>query len=400
MAPTPPAASNGSRIATWVLDSLSSGIIAIDAKGAVATFNRSAQRILGCPAGDFRASRGRDCREVLAAQPAVARLLIDSLATHSALGRAELVLNGVSGRPPIAVGLTLSPIRDPAGAIVGSAMVFRDLTALEGAGEQQQLRDRLAALGEMAAGLAHEIRNPLASMEVIAGLLERRLRDRPEETAMLVELRQELKGLADTVTDCLDFVRPVVLARDPVKPVELMESALATARSRIAFAGTIEREYIEPLDEFIGDRAQLRAVLVNLIVNAFESMAGATKSGMQLSLGLYSRAADRSGEAIRIRSDGRADARDEMATRELVMTVADTGPGVAVEIGEKIFYPFFTTKQRGSGVGLALAQKIVGGHGGRLCLDTRDSGGCQFRVHVPIGAGESDSAERCSEANP
>ena len=82
------------------------------------------------------------------------------------------------------------------------------------------------------------------------------------------------------------------------------------------------------------------------------------------------------------------------------MTVADTGPGVAVEIGEKIFYPFFTTKQRGSGVGLALAQKIVGGHGGRLCLDTRDSGGCQFRVHVPIGAGESDSAERCSEANP
>jgi nitrogen-specific signal transduction histidine kinase len=274
-------------------------------------------------------------------------------------------------------------------------MIFRDLTPVERAGEQERLRDRLAALGEMAAGLAHEIRNPLAGMEVIAGLLKRRLRDRPDEQALLIELTSELRALADTVADCLDFVRPLALVRAPVHPLELMESALALARSRVAFVGAIERDYAQTLPELVADADRLRAVLGNLIVNAFEAMAERPeRTEARLTLGLHTRVSDRSGTSVRVDAEEGAGGEDA-PTRELVMSVSDTGPGVPVGLEEKVFYPFFTTKQRGSGVGLALAQKIVACHGGAVHLES-DTEGCTLHVFLPID--ERGAAEHRSDA--
>lgn len=413
--------------ASWILGSLSSGVVAVDQDGTVVLLNEGARRVLGCR--DGAPGAGRPCREVFAQQPAVARLLHDALAGRSALSRAELVLDGAPGAAPGlggTIGFTLSSVRDRHGRVRGAAMIFRDLTPFERSSEQERLRERLAALGQMAAGLAHEIRNPLAGMEVLAGLLRRRLPEGSEDRELVVELLGELRKLADTVTASLEFVRPLAIARGPVDAVELLENALSVATSRVPFEGAVDRAYADDLPPLSADADLLRVVVTNLIVNALEAMASGGPSA-RLALAVECRPAGESAAAIRVRTDGttavsdfpphRASARVDAverpgtdssisgdspfppgglsagaasagaapeAAREIMLSVADSGPGIAPELKERIFYPFFTTKERGSGVGLALAQKIAASHGGALELDPDGAPGARFRLRLPV----------------
>ncbi len=369
---------------TWILGSLTSGVVGIDGDGAVVTFNTGAQRILGCPKGEARAALGKDCREVLEAQPEVARLLIETRDRRTTLSRAELALDGSDGRPPGTIGFTLFPVHDADDEPCGAAMIFRDLAPIERLDEQERLRERLTALGQMAAGLAHEIRNPLAGMEVLAGLLKRRLASRPEEQALVTELGAELRSLADTVRASLDFVRPIALERGPVDLVELLEDSLAVARTRLAWGGRVERDYDDAPPRFHGDAQQLRTVFTNLIVNALESMDGndgARES--RLRLVLQTRGSGEVDGSPPPGGDGRG-----AGAREVVVGVSDSGPGIPAELHEKIFYPFFTTKQRGSGVGLATVQKIVATHGGGVELDSQPGEGSTFRLRFPLESGD------------
>jgi signal transduction histidine kinase len=146
----------------------------------------------------------------------------------------------------------------------------------------------------------------------------------------------------------------------------------------------IERAFDEELPQLNADVDQLRAVVTNLILNAMEAMDGEGEdSEKRLVLGLNHLVTPPIDRSVRVGVDGRA-ASDAVARQEIVITVSDTGPGVPNELKEKIFYPFFTTKQSGSGVGLATAQKIVAGHGGALELDSEAGRGCSFRVRIPI----------------
>lgn len=362
------------RFSGWLVDSMRSGLVAIDRSGLVAAVNPAARRLLGVPADAV----GRPCREVLGGRPEMVRLLESALDGRQRPSRAELTLAALDGGRPCTLGFTLDAVRDVAGGIRGAVFVFRDLTPFERQDEQERLRDRLAALGQMAAGLAHELRNPLAGMEVLAGLLKRRLAEMPEEQALLAELTHELRVLSRTVTESLEFVRPVRLDRKPVDPVELLEESLALARSRVPFRGAIERAYDEELPLLMADAEQLRAVHTNLIVNALESMAGCERAGgHRLLLGLRVRPqpasalADGSGESPSVAS-------------ELEISVSDTGEGVGPELRERVFHPFFTTKESGSGVGLAHAQKVVAGHGGGIELEGAPGEGAVFRVLLPL----------------
>jgi len=363
---------------------MSSGVVAIDAHGAVVMLNPGAQRILGCPQGEPRAAFGKHCREVLAAQPAVAQLLLDTLDGRQALSRAELALECVQGQFENMIGFTLTPVRDSDGSVCAAAIIFRDLTPLERMGEQERLRERLAALGQMAAGLAHEIRNPLASMEVVAGLLKRRMADHSDECSLVGELQGELRRLAQTVTDCLDFVRPISPERGPVDPETLVDESLATALARFSFDGAINRAFDEELSELSVDLEQMRAVVTNLIVNALEAMEGDNGGRpKRLGLGLTQIETPTVDRPLRVGAVGRV-AEEEVPRRELVIRISDTGPGVSGDLREKIFYPFFTTKQSGSGVGLASAQKIVASHGGSLELEMGRCSGCSFAIRLRV----------------
>jgi nitrogen-specific signal transduction histidine kinase len=203
-------------------------------------------------------------------------------------------------------------------------------------------------------------------MEVVAGLLRRRLDSDPEARALVGELLGELRCVAATVTASLDFVRPVVLERARVAPAALVEEALATARARVPFEGRIDRDYAAALPECCADRERLRGAVAELIVNALESMRGCA-GAMRLALGIAVRRSAPSGEA----------------PPELVVAVTDSGPGIAPELREKVFTPFFTTKERGSGVGLAQVMKIAAAHGGTLELDGLP-GACTFRLRLPL----------------
>ncbi len=363
---------------------MSSGVVAIDAQGAVVMLNPGAQRILGCPKDEPGEAIGKHCLDALDAQPTVARLLLDTLYGRAALSRAELVLEGAQGRLESTIGFTLTPVRDSSGEVCGAAIIFRDLTPFERMDEQERLRERLAALGQMAAGLAHEIRNPLAGMEVMTGLLKRRLKDRVEDQSLVGQLQDELRSLARTVTDCLDFVRPISPERGPVDLGVLVSESLETCLTRIPFDGAIDRAFEEELPPVRVDSDQLRVVLTNLILNALEAMdddnGGRAK---RLGLGLTHVVRSPVDRSVRVEVDGTA-ALDDVPRQELVITVSDTGPGVTSELREKIFYPFFSTKQGGSGVGLATAQKIVASHGGTLELDAGWDTGCSFRLHLPV----------------
>jgi nitrogen-specific signal transduction histidine kinase len=342
-----------------VLESMSSGVVTIDAAGRLVSANAAARLILGL--SDADAARGASCRQVFRSHPALAHLLAVGLERAGPISRAELVLEQAGGGPACTLGFTLCPVRDPQGRLRGAALIFRDLAPIERRDEQQQLRERLAALGQVAAGLAHEIRNPLAGMQVVAGLLRRRLADRPEEQALVAELIGELRVVADTVTASLEFVRPVEPLYTAVDPVGALEDALDAARKRVGFEGSIERAFEDGVPALRADPEQLRTLLTNLIANAFEAMAEGGTQRPRLRLALRGHRG-----------------------RELEITVADSGPGVPPGLREKIFYPFFTTRRRGSGVGLAAVQKIAASHGGSLELESREGEGASFRVRLPL----------------
>jgi signal transduction histidine kinase len=346
--------------ARWLVGSLRTGLLAIDARGAVVALSPEAARIL-CLSAAGPGVLGLPCRELLREQPEIAALLEGGLDGRERPSRAELRLLPAGGREPFTIGYTLLAVRDEQGRVRGAAIVFRDLTPFERMDEQARLRERLQALGQMAAGLAHEMRNPLASMEVLAGLLKRLLVGRADELELLEELIGELHCLAATVTASLDFVRPVPIQREEVDPAALLEDALVRARSRVPFRGRIERRVAPGVGRFLADPERLLAALTHLLVNALQAMAETERRDHVL--------------------DVQIDTEDEEGG--LLISVSDTGPGVPEDLRERIFYPFFTTREQGSGVGLAEAQKAVAGHGGCIEVEGRPAGGATFRVHLP-----------------
>lgn len=370
-------------LAGWLLDSLRSGVVAIDAGGVVTAFNPAAQRILGVPLGDLGSALGGDFREVLAERPQVIALLEDALDGLERPTRAELVLPERPGAPEAVIGFTLLAVRDGDDALQGAAIQFRDLSAFERDDEQALLRDRLAALGEMAAGLAHELRNPLAGMELMAGLLGRRLPEGGEEHALVLDLMAQLRVVARTLDETLEFVRPVAPEPHDVEPAALLDLAVDRALARQPFPGKVDRAYEPGAPCVQGDPEQLLVAVTDLVVNALEAMGEEASGTPRLALGIRAESRPHPQPAVRVEGDRLPAGSDARARSEVVLSIADSGPGVPRELRERIFYPFFTTKDAGSGVGLAKAQKIVTSHGGSIELDSRPGRGATFRVRLP-----------------
>ena len=365
--------------AARVWEHSTSGVCAVDANGSLVMINAAARRTLGGACAS--AQLGTPCEQALADYPTLARLLREALAGRPALSRAELCAERADGERRV-LGLSLTSLPDAAGAIGGAAVVFRDLTPIERSGERERLQQRLAALGEMAAGLAHELRNPIAGMEVLAGLLQRRLHGDPEALGLVIDLRGQLRQLTGTVTASLDYLRPVALRREPVEITLLAEEGLVLGLARAPQPACIDRQYRTPLPVLEVDRQLLGVALVNLIVNACEAMADARARESRLVLSIDVGPAPELTRAVRL--DREAGER-AITSRELRIAVGDTGPGVPEEIRDRIFDPFFTTRASGSGIGLANVQKIVHAHGGSLSLQSSDLGSV-FCIHLPLSA--------------
>jgi two-component system nitrogen regulation sensor histidine kinase GlnL len=279
------------------------------------------------------------------------------------------------------IGFTLSLVPGEDGDPMGAAIFFKDLTHVEHKEEQERLRDRLAALGQMAANLAHEIRNPLAAIEVSCSLLKRRLPAEAGGRDLLDKIIAEVRRLNRTITSSLEFVRPLSLALAPARIEPVLDEALNVASGRVGRPGIrIERRYADVVPPCLMDRGQLRQVFENILLNAMEAMGEHGVLTVETSLTEAPAAA-----SIPYRPAGGAPGDPWQAfDRYLTVRVGDTGPGIAEEHRDKLFYPFFTTKKQGSGVGLSMAKKIVDSHRGLIDVDSRPGAGAVFTVRIPM----------------
>jgi signal transduction histidine kinase len=226
-------------------------------------------------------------------------------------------------------------------------------------------QSRLAAMGEMAAMLAHEVRNPLGAMELFTGLLLQDLRDRPEARRLAEQVARGIVDLNHLVTNLLEFTRTQRPRKAPVDCCALLEDALrATADLLTTNRVTLVRRYAGPAVVAIADEHLLRPVLQNLIRNAVQAM----ESGGTLT--------------VRARAGRRA----------VRLAVTDTGPGVPAAVREEIFRPFFTTRAKGTGLGLTVARSLVVAMEGRLGLQSAPGRGATFVVRLPAESREEERA--------
>jgi len=352
------------------------GVLAVDRDQRLVLANRVALEILTI---ERPPAAGTPVREALVRHPELVRLFGECFDMRTLPNRAELELE-----PGKSIGFTMSFVPGAGDRPRGAALFFKDLTHIEHRAEQERLRDRLAALGEMAASMAHEIRNPLTSIGVSCSLLERRLAaagaadERSRD--LLGKIAAEVRRLNERVTSSLEYVKPVTLDLDvaPLPPV--LEEALAVARQRAGGAGVeVVRSWPADLPPMLMDRARLRQVFENLFLNAFE--ATGERGTIRVEAGV--RPVEGVASAPDPEGPGAGDPFQRF-DRLVEVRVSDTGPGLDEARRSRIFHPFYTTKKQGSGVGLATAKKIVTSHRGRIDVDDAPEGGARFTVRLPV----------------
>jgi signal transduction histidine kinase len=347
----------------YIVSGMRNGVLAYTREGTLALINDEAYRIFDLEPKET--DLGRPVAEVLRAHPEVVRVLNSVFDLHLLPNRVELRLRP-SGK---VIGYTMALVRDDAGEVVGAAMFFKDLTRVEQLEERERLRDRLAAVGEMAAAIAHEVKNPLAGIEVMAGLLRRKIPDAPDAQTLLTDIISEAKMANAIVQEVLEFVRPMRLQVERTGVAEAVQSAVQLADSK-ARRGEINIEIDVPagLPEIQGDQHQLTQLFTNLLMNAYEAMNGSGRVTVKADM---------------VRMGDGAEGREAV-----LVELADEGPGMPQDVAEHVFDPFFTTKPQGSGLGLAIVRKIVDAHDGTIDLRTAPGRGTMIRVTLPVTGSE------------
>lgn len=246
--------------------------------------------------------------------------------------------------------------------------------------EQLRRSRQLAALGQMAAGIAHEIRNPLASIRLYASLLAEDLTDRPDSNRLAQQIARAVRDLDAVVGDVLNFARELKIRKAPAGVSALFDQAVESCRGLLHDSSVVvDRDYESEaqLPPLHADATLLSQALVNLVRNAIEAMAGTGRLTLRASL--------EGAEAQSDEVDG-SFGTDPM----LRLVVDDTGPGIPPEIIERIFNPFFTTRHTGTGLGLAIVHRIVDAHGGDIHVGRNRAGGASIALRLPADAESSD----------
>ena len=261
----------------------------------------------------------------------------------------------------VPLALSVTPILDESHNCRGAVIILRDLTEIKLLEEKVRRSEKLAAIGKLAAAVAHEIRNPLSSIRGFAQYLRNTLKDKPREKEYAETIVSEVDRINRVVTDLLTFARPMEADLAPTDVTELIERTVrlvqADARSRnIGIQMSLSDLSIVPLDT-----NQMTQAILNLLLNSLQAVS----SGGHIEVG----------------------AELDPSVSRLNLWVEDDGPGISREQNEKIFDPFFTTREKGTGLGLAIVHKIVENHNGEINLQSPPHGkarGCRFTISIPV----------------
>ena len=340
------------RLSEEVTRNMPAGLVVVNATGIISSANPAAEQVLGIQTLGFRRYS-----EVLGEKSELTRLIGECL-TKGSIFRREQVEHETPGGATRLLGVTISPIRRGAEKINGAICLLTDLTELAALQQQIQLKESLAAVGELSAGIAHEFKNALATISGYAQMIsaEAGVGEVADSAARILE---QTRNITHVVTEFLKYARPLEISSDPVAldgVVERVVSEVAEAmpQVRIRFEG--------PMGSVAGDEGLLRQALLNLARNGAEASVSAANGGRVILRG----------EVVR---------HEETYTQRI--TIFDNGAGIAPANLPKLFRPFFTTKAKGTGLGLAVVQKIIVQHGGRVEARNRTEGGAAFIVTLP-----------------
>jgi two-component system sensor histidine kinase PilS (NtrC family) len=345
-----------------ILEQMHSGLLTLDAEGRIIYFNQAAGEIL---AVDDKRAKGNFIEDVLhSGLKDFSQKLIDALLNRRPEMRAEINIRHPQ-KGIIPVGLSSSVLTDDEGDVRGLIAVFQDLTEAKKFEARLRASDRLAAVGRLAAGIAHEIRNPLASISGSVEILKDDLQLSDGDDLRLLELiLKESSRLNTILSDFLNFARVsrAGSARCNLSSVILEVVALSSTHQQPYQTVQISHNIHRPNIFVGGSEDQIKQVLWNLMVNSFQAFEG--KGG-------------------RVHVSTR-DAESFDGARMLRLEIADDGPGVPADIREKIFEPFFSTKKDGTGLGLPIVARIVDCLGGRIELESTPDWNTIFVVYLPM----------------
>ncbi|HNR32654.1 MAG TPA: ATP-binding protein, partial [Candidatus Hydrogenedentes bacterium] len=346
-----------------IMDNMRGGVIAVDVNGVITTVNQGARDILGkINVGD----------RMDGLRPPLADLLRRTLAEQRSISDFETVIAGPDGER-IPVLLSASLLARSEWESLGAMALLFNLTQIKRLEANVQRADRLSSLGTVAAGMAHEIKNPLVSIRTFTQLLPTRYQD-PEFRASFSEIvLQEVDRINTIVSRLLDFARPRPVQFAPQNLHRILSDTLALIESQTRKSNIkVNAVFPEKDREVSGDEQQLHQVFLNLLLNAIEALQESRERQITVTM-RYDRAHLR-----------RKDAPPLFDAECVKVSIADTGCGIPQDALDQVFTPFFTTKANGSGLGLSVVQGIVTSHGGVIDVSSIPGMGTLFTVTFPL----------------
>jgi len=336
-----------------VLGGLDDGLLLFSVDGRAVMVSPAVERFLAMPSDQLL---GRRAEDIFPPEHEVRGAIKMQNGELEPVASAEVVLSGIDG-PKRRVGVSVEAIGE-GDARMGTLVIFKDLESRERIGTQLQVSERLANLGRITAGVAHEVKNPLNSMRIWLENLKASLPDVDGLPLQAVRvLDSEIDRLDSVVKRFLDFTRPPEMHQEESSLKEILEEVLAVERPELSKANiTLEARMAPDVPDVLVDKPLLKQALINLIVNAIEAMSGGGRLIVSLSR------------------------REEMAEIE----IRDTGRGIAPEHRERIFQLFFTTRPGGSGIGLASVFRMIQFHNGSIEFESEVGSGTVFRIDLPL----------------
>jgi len=334
-----------------VVESMPIGLLTLDPEGKITSFNQAAEAVLQ------RSSRemlGKKAGEIL---PKQLWALFDERKSKNDIIEREMDCD-LGGGKAVPLEASVSSLFGDRGELLGEVLLFRDLTEFQELKKEVERNRRLASIGSLAAGIAHEIRNPLSSIKGFATYFKERYKEVPEDNKTAEIMVQEVERLNRVIGQLLEFARPIKLNKVQAKIHDLITYSLKMIQKQVQDRGVVITTNLSPeIKEVSLDPDRISQVLLNLYLNAIEAMDQGGMLGVDSSLD---------------KESGRAK-----------IIVSDTGSGIKEEDLVHIFDPYFTTKQSGTGLGLAIVHRIIEAHKGEVRIESEPGKGTRVSVVLP-----------------
>lgn len=363
---------------TNILESLTSGVLVIDTDETITLFNRGAEQITGV---SVDSALGKHYREVMGKETPDELTPLRTLGSGKEHSQFEKTIVSRSGHS-IPVGCSISPLRNTAGEMIGAVEIFMDLSHIKALEDELSRQEKLAALGQMAATMAHKIRNPLGGIAGFAGLLNLELGDNENGRRLVGKITEGVDKLERIVTSLLSYTAPLTLDINMTDLTEIMRDAASAVSSVHESVTVAVGNEEEPVFAEV-DSGRFREAVMKIVDNAAEAIDGEGTVTVSIITDIaVQRTVDTLTDEV-IETVVRISEAMNSPSPTITVIVADTGCGMDNQTRKQLFVPFFTTRENGIGLGLAHARKIIEAHSGEMHIVSREGSGTAVAIVIP-----------------